>query len=994
MRDRDFLRQPQVPASDSRGILSDVLAGPGSLRSVLVAACKCLYDRTRVAAVRIWTIDDTGVQLRLDASWNGDSRLDTKPARIPVGAQRVGHVAATLQPFVVDDITEQTDRDRCEWPEPEGLTAFGGFPLLGEGRLLGVLAAGDRKPFDGSSLEILRASAQEIAAAILRKHAEEHARASQARKAAILQSALDAIITIDHESRVLEFNPAAERMFGYTLAEVLNRSLADLIVPPPLREAHRRGMQHYLATGEGPALGKRIEIEAMHADGTIFPVELAITVVPLDGPPVFTAYLRDIRLRQQAAREIARSNELLDAIRRIQLQYISEGDSRTLFDTMLSLVLRTTGSTFGFVGEVKADGDGRPVMKPLALSANGWDESTRRQNDEQDADERAFQDLVTHFGRVMTTGRAVISSDLPDDPRRGGLPPAWPPLEHFACVPLDAGGHVVGMIGLANRPGGYDEALIAECEPLFSACAGVLAGYQEFRRRRAAEESLAAAKERAEEANRAKSDFLANMSHEVRTPMAAVLGYADMLLEPALPPAERDQALQGIRRNGEHLMHLIDDILDLSKIEAGKLVLEAVPVAPRSLLHEVLSLHRGKAMEKGVRLEARIAGRLPSVIHTDPIRVRQVLVNLVSNAIKFTPDGGGVLLELQAEPLPHGGAELVLAVEDNGIGMSKRHIAQLFQPFQQADSSTTRRYGGSGLGLSISKRLVDALGGSISVESRIGIGSRFTVRLPVPVESEAHPWELGQPVAWDTLKESGVQAEERTWSLRGSVLVVEDSPDIRQIVTRLLEAEGLEVSVAEDGLQAIETVERRPFDLILMDMQMPRLDGYGAASSLRLSGYAGPIVALTAHALFEDRDRCLRAGCTDYLTKPVDRRILMDCVRRHIGTGRPTAPTAVGARSDEQASFDDEFAALVCAYRESLRETAGLLEQAIAAGDRQSLLKVAHQTRGVAGMYGFHGLTETAGLLEDALREDQDDELIQALTDELVAVIRGILRES
>jgi CheY-like chemotaxis protein/HPt (histidine-containing phosphotransfer) domain-containing protein len=221
--------------------------------------------------------------------------------------------------------------------------------------------------------------------------------------------------------------------------------------------------------------------------------------------------------------------------------------------------------------------------------------------------------------------------------------------------------------------------------------------------------------------------------------------------------------------------------------------------------------------------------------------------------------------------------------------------------------------------------------------------------------------------------------------------VVEDSPDIRRIVARLLASEGLNVEVAEDGLLALEAVARQRFDLILMDMQMPRLDGYGATSSLRRSGYAGPIVALTAHAMHEDRERCLRAGCTDYLAKPVDRRALLDCVRRYVATGSGGSAAAASRDDERGGRVDAEMAALKRGYVESLRHTITAFEHALATDDRQTVLTIAHQTRGVAGMYGYQALTETAGLLEDAIREEEDRELIHELAGELVRSIQTIL---
>jgi CheY-like chemotaxis protein len=345
-----------------------------------------------------------------------------------------------------------------------------------------------------------------------------------------------------------------------------------------------------------------------------------------------------------------------------------------------------------------------------------------------------------------------------------------------------------------------------------------------------------------------------------------------------------------------------------------------------------------------------------------------------------------------AERIPDAAANLVMAVEDNGIGMSDRQMEQLFQPFQQADSSTTRRYGGSGLGLSISKRIVDALGGTISVESRSGAGSTFTVRLPISAESAAQSWEHGQPVGWDSLTRPAGSDRPAASRINGTVLVAEDSPDIQRIVVRLLKGAGLDVEVVEDGLQALEAVGRRHFDVILMDMQMPRLDGYGATSSLRRSGYAGPIVALTAHALHEDRERCLRAGCTDYLAKPVDRQTLLDCVRRYVDVPSRSAGAAEVRPDAAGEQADPVLAALKQGYVESLRRTLAAVEHAIATDDRQSMRTLAHQTRGVAGMHGYDDLTDTAGLLEDAIREEEDRELIQELAEEFVRGIQAILQ--
>jgi signal transduction histidine kinase/CheY-like chemotaxis protein len=398
--------------------------------------------------------------------------------------------------------------------------------------------------------------------------------------------------------------------------------------------------------------------------------------------------------------------------------------------------------------------------------------------------------------------------------------------------------------------------------------------------------ALQAEKERADDANRAKTDFVANMSHELRTPLTAILGYAELLRDRLDDPADRDAA-ETIRRNGDHLLAIINDILDLSKIESGRLDVECVACSPQQVITDVVSLIRTRAEEKRLTLDLYFDGSIPAYIESDAFRLRQVLINLVGNAIKFT-SVGGVRLVTRFTPMPAIGGdsrqrgELQFEIMDTGIGMTREHVERVFEPFNQADASMTRRYGGTGLGLAISRRLADMLGGRLSVESELGIGSTF--RLTIAVTCVAGPPTQTSAPSLGALSGS-LSGDELKLNCR--ILLADDGPDNRRLLAYILQRAGAQVTIAEDGQMAMELAlaaesDGRPFDIVLMDMQMPILDGYGATELLRSLGYTRPIIALTAHAMKGDREKCLQAGCTDYATKPTDRLRLLSQIARHI----------------------------------------------------------------------------------------------------------------
>lgn len=429
-----------------------------------------------------------------------------------------------------------------------------------------------------------------------------------------------------------------------------------------------------------------------------------------------------------------------------------------------------------------------------------------------------------------------------------------------------------------DRSDGSTMWLQWEARPWYNAeneIGGLILFTQVITNRKQAEADLIAAREAAEAANRSKSDFLANMSHEIRTPLTSILGYTDILSESTLSDDDRNFALTTIKRSGIHLLRVISDILDLSKIEAGKMTLERIPFSPAVIIEEVLSYFQEQAQSKNLMLTAVAEGLIPKTICSDPVRLRQILVNLIGNAIKFTEFGG---IRVVVRLLPSTADEpsrLAFEIHDSGIGISGPQMQSLFAPFVQGDASTTRSSGGTGLGLAICRRMARLLQGDVTVDSILNAGSVFTVTIATgPLD--------GIDLTTSLIVPTIVTPPPPSQKLAGRILLAEDSPLNHRLISTLLTKAGAAVDIVENGQEAVEkamaALASNPYDLVLMDIQMPIMDGYAASKALRKSGFKSPIIALTANAMIEDRQRCLAAGCNDFMTKPIDRtRLLILC---------------------------------------------------------------------------------------------------------------------
>jgi two-component system, sensor histidine kinase and response regulator len=910
--------------------------------------------------------------------------------------------------------------------------------------------------------------------------------------AAIVEAAPDALIVVDEPGRIRLVNAQAERLFGWTRAELIGQPV-EVLLPQRLRDAHLGQRAGFHAAPTVRNMGQGRNLWAMRRDGSEFPVEISLSPIRNpDGSHFVCSAVRDVSERKRLERELAHH------------QFLS--------DTALDL-------TSAGYWHVPLDGSNYYNSSPRAAAIFG---------DPPRADWRYR--LQEEWGANVIAGDAEAAKatfanfqDACD-----GKVPRYDATYAYKR-PVD--GRVVWIHALGN--------VVRDASGKATDMYGVTQDITAFKQ---LEIDLLKAKESAEAATRAKSDFLANMSHEIRTPMNAIIGMSHLCLRTDLTPKQRDYVAK-IDRASRNLLDIINEILDFSKIEAGRLEIEHVPFDLESVLDQLATLVTMRAQEKGLEFVLSADPTLPEGLIGDPLRLGQILLNLCGNAVKFT-ERGEILVAISGEKLDSKTLILKAEVRDTGIGMTPEQQARLFQSFSQADSSTTRKYGGTGLGLTISKRLVEMMGGSITVSSTAGVGSvfSFSVRVglgthtrqvrsaaalagvrtlvvddndsarqvmvglleslrmradavnsgPAALQAAVEAVQAGDPyklviMDWrmpgmdglaasrallaavtppphiimatahgsdgladeisragidgllmkpvnpSTLLDSAMNALGHSPSgirqavassdpttnyprLKGAqVLLVEDNEINQQVATELLEQAGVVVTIAGNGQEAVERMATT-FQLVLMDLQMPVLDGYGATRALLADARFRhiPIIAMTANAMEADRDRALAAGMREHIPKPIEPAQLYSTLDRWIGGRTPTTGAASAAAPGPAAAKADELPASLPGIdlATGLRRVGGnrtlyrkLLTQfvanqadaldaitgALAANQRETAVRLAHTLKGVAGNLGANTLQSAAATLEHALASGSPtDEAMMATGAALAVVLPGL----
>ena len=897
------------------------------------------------------------------------------------------------------------------------------------------------------------------------------AQQSESRLRAIAATAVDAIVMIDARGCIQSFNAAAEHMLGWNEAEVLGKNVS-MLMPEPNRSQHDGYLANYLqGQGAGMVGVEGRELEALRRDGTLVPIRLTVGRVEVDGDPVFVGFISDQSLRRSMEKELQQSTQQLQSL----MTNMPGVAFRSRYDAHCSMLFISDAVT-PLTGWLPDDFvEGRVHFSHLTVSEDMpgvWEEVVQAVQEGRSyhveyriVDRQGGVRWVSESARPMVDCEGqvqwidgVVMDMTPFKQRDAEFACTVRAIDRaLAVVEFDMQGRVLTANANFLALFGYrlDEVVGQQhcmfCEP---DCAqsedykrlwgqlrrGELEGGEHLRfakggkqlwihatynptldaqgkpfkvvkfatdlsERRAMEQELRAAKDRAEQAVAARSTFLANMSHEIRTPMSAIIGFTDVLLETPLNP-QQQRHMGTVQRSARSMLRLLNDILDTAKLEKGAVELEIADFAPRDLCEQTLASVRILATKKGLDLQCRVSAQVPPCLRGDALRLQQIVLNLLGNALKFTEHGS---VELRMD---YRDGSLVLEVQDTGMGIAAEQLEHIFDPFAQADASTTRQFGGTGLGTTISRQLAEAMGGSIRVRSTLGVGSTFTVILPLPEgkggsapDTAAFADATSEPLPLPLLPLPALR-----------ILLVDDVPTNIELLQIHLATDQHQVTVASNGQEAVQAFCERPFDLVLMDLQMPVMDGLEASRRIRAyeqahQRVAVPIIALSASVLEQDRNDAHAAGMDGFASKPLEPARLFQemrkVMRQSVGEAAaepllqaavPPSNPAPDAHAQGAIHWDrgtrlwGDRALLASAIARFLREHALsqlALKQSLAQGNIGSVRAIAHRLQGAAGNLALTQLQLLAQRIEAAALSRSSADLF-ALVAEVPAALQAV----